>query len=67
MRRPGAVRRAGPYKVYSVTDGTLVVQPTWPQFSKWNKEDGGGPGLLWRLELASEMQDWLNAPYEATP
>lgn len=63
MRRPSLVRRSGPYRVISLSDGKLQLTPAWPQFPKWTPEDGGGPGLLSRLGLADDLERWLNAPY----
>ena len=60
MRRPTAVKNAGPYTVDSRADGAMVVSPAWPQFPKWTPEDGGGPGVTSRVFLASELERWLN-------
>ena len=62
-----AVRRAGPYKVSSCSDGRLVVTPAWPEFSSWNEDDGGGPGVFSRLDLAGELERWLNDVYAVRP
>ena len=67
VRRPRAVRRAGPYVVESLADGGLIVTPAWPAFRPWTPEEGGGPGVFSRLDLAGELQRWLNAPYEVKP
>ena len=60
MRRPTSVKRAGPYRVNSYPDGTLLVQPGWPAFKSYTPGDGGGPGILSRMELAHELELWLN-------
>ena len=65
VRRPSAVRKAGPYKVSSCSDGSLSVTPTWPDFPVWNADEGGGPGLFSRLHLAGELERWLNNGMEA--
>ena len=54
------IRDAGPYKVASCADGTLRVYPEWPTLPKWNEQDGGGPGLGDRLELAARIEKMLN-------
>ena len=65
MRRPSFIKANGPYKVYSRADGTLIVEPEWPDSPPWT--DGGGPGLLSRMGLANDLQAWLNAPYKTEP
>lgn len=62
MRRPAGVRLAGPYTVTSLSDGSLTVVPTWPDFTAHAGE--GAPGLFARMALAHELEAWLNAPYE---
>jgi hypothetical protein len=64
MRRPRAVLRAGPYRVVSLANGDLTVRASWPEFLPWDPEEGGGPGVLSRLDLAGELQRWLNAPWD---
>ena len=59
------MKDAGPYKVQSCSDGSLKVYPDWPQFPKYNDEDGGGPGMLSRLGLAHDLEQFLNAPYKS--
>ena len=71
-RRTTTMREAGPYKVVSMADGTLRVHPEWsgadwPGRPAWmrltepERSEGGGPGILSRMRLAEELQDWLNA------
>lgn len=64
MRRPVFIKQSGPYTVRSQANGELTVKPTWPQFPPWNKLDGGGPGMGSRLNLADDLEKWLNAPYK---
>jgi hypothetical protein len=58
--RPTSIKRAGPYRVDSLADGSLLVIPAWPEFSKWTPADGGGPGIMSRLGLARALGEWLN-------
>lgn len=60
MRRPAGIKRAGPYLVTSVANGKIIIQPEWPAFPKENEEDGGGPDLPSRLNLAWDIETWLN-------
>ena len=64
MKRPRIVKDSGPYRVESLANGQLTVSPAWPQFRPWNEDEGGGPGPMSRMDLAGELQRWLNAPYE---
>lgn len=64
MRRSAHMKRSGPYRVESCSDGTLTVYPRWPQFRTWTEEDGGGPGLFSRMGLAHDLERWLNAVYD---
>ena len=57
------MRRAGPYVVKSRANGTLEVTPRWPDFPVYNDDDGGGPGLFSRMQLAHDLEAWLNAIY----
>lgn len=58
---PGVlVNASGPYRVLSLANGQLLVTPTWPQFKTYTDEDGGGPGVLSRLELAESVERLLN-------
>ena len=67
-RRTALLRQSGPYKVQSYSDGSLLVTPAWPQGPVWTADDGGGPGVVSRLELAHQLELWLNAPFsEVTP
>jgi len=50
----------GSYVVYSLSNGGMSVTPDWPEFSKWNATDGGGPGLGSRVRLAADLQQHLN-------
>ena len=57
------IAQCGPYKVSSLANGDMkvaILTPDWPQFPKYNELDGGGPGVLSRLELASELETYLN-------
>lgn len=58
------MRQSGPYKVESCADGTLVVSPAWDQYPEWTMEEGGGPGLLSRMALASQIERFLTGWYE---
>ena len=60
MKKYKIVREAGPYRVESCADGTLRVYPEWPTLPKWNEQDGGGPGLGSRMELAARIEEMLN-------
>jgi hypothetical protein len=48
-----AIKLAGPFRVVSRADGTLLVRPHW--------EKVGLLGVFGRLELAEEVEDRLNA------
>jgi hypothetical protein len=60
-RMSAIIRNAGPYEVHSIPDGALVVHPEWPGFPKYNPVDGGGPGIVSRIALAQEIQEFLNS------
>ena len=60
-RMSAIIRNAGPYEVHSLADGTIMVHPKWPQFPPNTPMDGGGPGIVSRLALAQELQDFLNS------
>ena len=60
MRKYKIVGEAGPYRVESCADGTLRIYPEWPALPKWNEQDGGGPGLGSRMELAARIEEMLN-------
>jgi len=75
MRRPSLVKRSGPYKCVSISqDGKevrIVIYPAFPDYNtenfKWvdhrYKEEGGGPSIFTAMALASDLQEFLNAPY----
>jgi len=42
------------FAVKSLANGDMLVQPDYK--SKWTEEDGGGPGLLSRLSIATEIE-----------
>ena len=56
-----AIKESGPYRAASNADGTILIIPAWPQFSKYNPEEGGGPGLFSRIALAKDIEELLNA------
>ena len=69
VRRTKLLRDAGPYRVVSCVDGTLHVYPEWSGYKEgaaWKaaeadtKWEGGGPGFLTRMALASDLERWLN-------
>jgi hypothetical protein len=55
------IRNAGPYEAHSIPDGSIVLHPKWPRFPPHTPMDGGGPGLISRLALAQEIEDFLNS------
>ncbi len=59
-RRTKFIKESGPYKVTSFTNGKITIEPDWTQFPKWNEEDGGGPGVISRMRLAREIEEFLN-------
>lgn len=59
-RRTKFIKESGPYKVYSYSDGKLCVIPGWPTWPEYNDIDGGGPGVMSRMRLASEIEEFLN-------
>ena len=59
-RRTDLLRREGPFWVTSLVNGTLVVYPAWAFCGRWEVEEGGGPGIFTRMELALEVQAFLN-------
>ncbi len=66
MRRPNLIRKSGPYRCESRADGSILITPDWSQFPKYTEEDGGGPGVISRLALAVNLEEWLNSIYETT-
>lgn len=60
MKKWKVINKAGPYRADSCADGTIKITPTWSQFPKWNEQDGGGPGLGSRWEVAAEIEKLLN-------
>ena len=64
MRKPSWVKKSGPYTCVSLSNGSIVVKPSWPQYGHvWNEKDGGGPGLSGRMGLAGDLEAWLNSVY----
>ena len=59
-RRTKFMKESGPYRVLSCADGSLRVTPEWPQDPPWSEDEGGGPGLFSRLQLAAEIEEFLN-------
>src|SRR3990167_4522485 len=65
MRRPSVIRYSGPFICDSLVNGQILVKPAWSQYERvWNLQEGGGPGIFTRMELARTLQNWLNAPYD---
>lgn len=60
MKLSTHIRESGPYRVQSLSDGSLRITPAWPQFPEYTDEDGGGPGLLSRMALAGDISKLLN-------
>ncbi len=69
VRRTRLMRDAGPYKVVSNYDGTLVVYPEWSMYDgkpAWKREteedqrNAGGHGFFSRMGLAADLERWLN-------
>ena len=57
-RRTKLMLDAGPYRVESHASGKLTVHPNWPPW----KDDSfvSGPGVLERLDLAADIERFLN-------
>ena len=53
------MKRAGPYKVVSASNGTLHVVPSWPL----DTGEDTGPGVFSRMGLAHDLESYLNAVY----
>ena len=52
---------AGPYEVWSRANGELMVRPRWTQFSpSFDDDDERSPGLLSRMQLARDIERFLN-------
>ena len=65
MRRPSVVRQSGPFFCQSLANGHILIKPAWSQYERvWSLQEGGGPGIFTRMELARTLQHWLNAPYD---
>ena len=65
MRRATIIRHSGPFICESLVNGHILIKPAWSQYERvWNLEEGGGPGIFTRMELARCLQHWLNAPYD---
>lgn len=54
-RRTKLIKESGPYKVVSRADGTFLVTPDWPGYY-----GGNWGGVLTRMELAREIEEFLN-------
>ena len=52
VRRTGLMKRSGPYKVTSFTDGTMKIEPAW--------NVPGEDGIMARMALAGHIEDFLN-------
>ena len=64
MKKPSWVRQSGPFVCSSLSNGYILVQPSWPQYGAvWRSEEGGGPGAVGRIGLAADLQKWLNSVY----
>lgn len=65
-RRTALMRKAGPYKVTSCADGSLIVEPGWPEYPPAVERaiHGGGPGPFTRMGLAADLEAWLNVPFK---
>ena len=55
------ITHAGPYRVSSCADGSIRIYPQWPGIPVYNDNDGGGPSMGDRMELARELELHLNA------
>lgn len=45
VRRPAWVRKSGPFECVSLSNGYILVKPSWEQYGDvWKADDGGGPG-----------------------
>ena len=61
------MRQSGPFKCVSLANGHILVKPAWSQYKTvWNVEDGGGPGFMGRMGLASQLETFLNQIYTET-
>ena len=60
MRKPRIIIKSGPYRCASRSDGGILVTPTWSQWPPYNDQDGGGPSMSDRMELARALANWLN-------
>lgn len=61
MKPSKLIRESGPYTVISRPNGELSIMPKWPQFPEYNDEDGGGPGINTRFNLAHDIEELLNS------
>lgn len=63
-RRTKLIKESGPYRVRSMASGKLRIYPSWNQFPQYSDEDGdedgGGPGVISRMQLAREIEAFLN-------
>ena len=60
-KRPVDARRAlkrlwSAIKVDSCADGSMRITPVWRGVREYTEEDGGGPGLLSRLQAAGLLE-----------
>lgn len=62
---PEILAASGGYKASSRADGTILVEPEWPQFPKWDEDEGGGPGVMSRLSVAECIEKLLNEAIRA--
>lgn len=64
MNKPAWVRRSGPYRCVSLSNGHILLKPSWSQCGHvWNAEEGGGPSFSERMALAGYLEMWLNSAY----
>lgn len=67
-RRTALLRKSGPYEVIALDDGRLVVVPSYSGLALQDLLQGPGqpdnpviPQDPARLQLAKDMEDWLNS------
>ena len=66
MKRPAFLKKSGPFVCVSQLNGYILVKPSWKnKGAVWNLEEGGGPGMFSRMDLATYLQDFLNQGYSA--
>ena len=62
-RRTKLIKESGPYEVRSCANGELHVYPQWSNYPRWSNFEpfkGSGPGVLSRIRLAREIEEFLN-------